>query len=157
MLFTPQEMEDAKEAYEKKKLEMVALGVPESSIPAFNEKGGIGYDERKDPNPDCPECFGRGRGQVILQDTTKVEGDARRLYGGVEIGKDGLKMKLRSQDKALEIAAKIEKMFDESVVAVSVNTITEQELDAIYEGKVQQAVDKAVQAVERSQKLASKS
>ena len=66
-------------------------------IPPFNEAGGIGYDERKDPNPDCPECFGDGVGKTIVKDTRHLSKPAKALYAGVKQTRDGLEVKM--QDK----------------------------------------------------------
>lgn len=67
----------------------------------FDPEGGIGYDPRKPPHPDCSECFGEGVGRPIFKDTAKASRAARRLYDGVKITKDGMEMKLRSRDHAL--------------------------------------------------------
>lgn len=68
----------------------------------FDPEGGIGYDPRKVPHPDCTECFGEGVGRPIFKDTAKASRAARRLYDGVKITKDGMEMKLRSRDHALD-------------------------------------------------------
>lgn len=70
---------------------------------AFDEGGGIGYDEGKDPNPKCPECFGQGVGQAFVPDSRKLTGAARRLYAGVKVTKEGLQVQMRSQDGALRL------------------------------------------------------
>lgn len=67
----------------------------------FDEGGGIGFDARRDPNPECPECFGEGIGQVFVPDIRKLTGPGLRLYAGVKTTKDGLEIKMRSQDAAL--------------------------------------------------------
>lgn len=67
----------------------------------FNEMGGLGFDARKDPHPECPECFGEGVVVVFPKDTRLLSEAARRLFAGVETTKDGLKIKLRDQDAAL--------------------------------------------------------
>lgn len=71
----------------------------------FDEQGGIGYNARKDPNPDCEECFGDGVGSAHFKDTRKLSEDARSLYAGVKVGKEGTQMLL------LDKAAAAEKLF----------------------------------------------
>lgn len=72
----------------------------------FDMLGGVGYDKRKAPHPDCPECFGEGIGWEYLRDTRKLSPGAQKLYNGVKRGKNGVEMLQRSKDKALELAAK---------------------------------------------------
>jgi len=65
------------------------------------------------PNPDCPSCHGEGRGHLHIQDSRKLKGAARRLYNGVQIGKDGIKVLMLDRDKALENVARHLGMFIE--------------------------------------------
>lgn len=70
---------------------------------AFDEAGGAGFDPRREPHEDCPECHGEGVEDVYIHDTRLVRGPARRLYAGVKRTKDGIEVKMRDQDKALEL------------------------------------------------------
>ncbi len=72
----------------------------------FDPEGGIGFDPRKPPHPECSECFGEGEGRPLFKDTAKASRAARRLYDGVKVTKDGFEMKLRSRDHALDQAFK---------------------------------------------------
>lgn len=93
--FTPNEMEEAREKHAVTIIQAKAAGVmltPNELL--FDEKGGLGFDPRKEPNPDCPECFGEGKGEIFVQDTRKLDPDSLALYDGVERGKDGLKLKM---------------------------------------------------------------
>ena len=72
------------------------------STESFDEKGGIGLDPRRDPHPDCPECFGKGSGRAHINDTRKLSAGAVALYAGVKITKDGLEVKMHSKLDALE-------------------------------------------------------
>lgn len=67
----------------------------------FDEGGGIGFNARKEPNADCPECFGQGVGVVFAKDTRKLSPDAAKLYAGVKITKDGLEIKMHDKVGAL--------------------------------------------------------
>lgn len=71
------------------------------SLEAFDEMGGSGYDRRKDPHPDCPECFGDGEGLVFLADTRRLTGDAALLYAGTKETDKGVEVKLLDQGAAL--------------------------------------------------------
>lgn len=66
----------------------------------FDEQGGTGWDPRRDPNPECPECFGEGKAHVFFKDTRKLSPAARSLYAGVKETKEGLEIKLHSQADA---------------------------------------------------------
>lgn len=68
--------------------------------------GGFGFDELADPNPNCPECHGRGKGRVVPHDTRKLGEKGLQLLAGVKLGKDGLEIKMHDQMKALEAVAK---------------------------------------------------
>lgn len=71
----------------------------------FDIKGGVGFSTRRAPNPDCPECDGNGESYEIFKDTRSLSPGAARLYEGVERTKEGLKIKTRNRDKALDLAA----------------------------------------------------
>lgn len=70
---------------------------------AFDEQGGVGYHGKREPNAECPECFGDGVLDVHVADSRLLTGGARRLYAGVKRTKDGIEVKMRDQDKALEL------------------------------------------------------
>lgn len=65
--------------------------------------GGFGFDPKAPPHPACPSCGGLGTPTVTIADTDKLKGPARRLYAGVKQTKNGIEVKLRDQDKALEM------------------------------------------------------
>jgi hypothetical protein len=77
--------------------------------------GGFGFEKNRDPRPDCRICKGEGHGDIHVKDTRKLTGGALSLYRGVHQGKDGLKVLLADQDKALEMIAKHIGMFVEKV------------------------------------------
>lgn len=79
------------------------------------DEGGYGYSRKADPKPDCPKCGGEGREDVFAHDTRHLLGAARLLYAGVKITKDGLEIKLKDQDKALENVARHLGMFKDKV------------------------------------------
>lgn len=72
----------------------------------FDAAGGVGFNPTRAPNKECPECFGRGEGYSYFKDSRTVSAAAARLYAGVKTTKDGLEIKTRSPDKALELMAR---------------------------------------------------
>jgi hypothetical protein len=66
----------------------------------------LGYDGTRDPHPKCPECHGEGVGTPFFKDTRYLSPGARALYAGVKVTKDGIEVKMNSQDKAWEMVAK---------------------------------------------------
>lgn len=99
--FTPNEMELAREKHAITIIQAKAAQIMlTSNEMTFDEKGGLGYDPRKEPNPDCPECFGEGKGEIFVQDTRKLDEKSRSLYAGVHQGKDGLKLLMHDKNAA---------------------------------------------------------
>lgn len=68
---------------------------------AFDAQGGTGFDPRKAPHPDCPECFGEGIGQAHIKDTRTLSDDARRLYAGVKVTREGVDLRMHDKQGAL--------------------------------------------------------
>ena len=77
----------------------VAAGKPTK---AFNPMGGVGYDKRRPPNPECPECAGEGVGRTVFKDTRTISPAAASLFAGVKETKEGLELKLHSKDAAMD-------------------------------------------------------
>jgi phage terminase small subunit len=88
-------------------------GATYESMPT--DDGGYGFNKKANPHPDCPKCAGEGREDVFASDTRHLLGAARLLYAGVKITKDGLEIKLKDQDKALENVARHLGMFKDKV------------------------------------------
>jgi phage terminase small subunit len=91
--FTQGEMERHREGWEQMVAEL-SEGAG-AAIPPLDEKGGIGFDPRRDPHPSCPECFGEGIGEVFVKDTRKLSPALRSLYGGAKLTKNGLEVKCK--------------------------------------------------------------
>lgn len=80
--------------------------------PAYpDDSGGYGFDPTKEPTADCPECHGEGFGEVHAKDTRKLSGIAKLLYAGAKQTSQGIEIKLRDQERALENVAKHLGMF----------------------------------------------
>lgn len=93
--------------------------------------GGIGYDERKAPKPDCPECFGEGYGKVFAKDTRNLSPAARKLYAGVKQTREGIELKMHDKVAALVNVGRHLGMFTDKVqhqVDVNVEDFTTEEL-----------------------------
>lgn len=72
----------------------------------FKTEGGVGYDARKKPHPNCPECHGYGVGRTIIKDTRTLSKAAATLFAGVKETKHGVEVITRNRDKAIEMAAR---------------------------------------------------
>ncbi len=138
--FTPAEFERHKDNHAIAVAEAMAAKEP---VPEFDPQGGIGFNPNNDPSEDCPECFGRGRPTTIIKDTRFLSPAALSLYAGMKEGKDGIEIKMHSQEKAREVLAKIHKLYDDNT-AVNLNFNVE-ELDA----KFGEAMRKAHENAER--------
>lgn len=68
--------------------------------------GGMGFDPHLAPEPHCPVCHGRGVDRVIVADTRKLKGAAKRLYAGIRQMQHGVEVKMRNQDEAVDKIAK---------------------------------------------------
>lgn len=96
--FTNAEWERLVEDYMHKCQEATDSGLP--LPPEINLRGGLGYDRRKEPNTDCPECFGDGVSQVFVKDSRDL-GVAAALFAGVKRTKDGgVEMMIQDKSKA---------------------------------------------------------
>ena len=106
-------------------------------------KGGVGFNRRAEPNPDCPECAGEGEGRTVVKDTRHLSPAALALYAGVKEGKDGIEVKMHDQAKARETLAKIRQLYDDGTkVAVAVDV---SKLDATYSEIMRKAHEQAAQ------------
>lgn len=86
---------------------------PKKKRKPFDEMGGDGFDAKRPPHPQCPECFGEGLGDAFFHDTSQVPPDVAALYAGVKVTKDGIEVKLHSQTEALLALGKHLGLFEE--------------------------------------------
>lgn len=148
--FRPSEMERRRDQYEAAKAEAEEAG---DEIGDFDELGGIGYDSRKPPNDDCPECDGRGEGRALFKDTSNLSPAALALYEGVKEGKDGTELKVASQKGYRDTLAKLFNMNVEPAVAVTL-AVSDDVLNDLYE-RAQQNTEANRQAMAaRTEELA---
>jgi phage terminase small subunit len=105
-------------------------------------QGGLGFDARKDPNQNCPECFGSGHGHMHVHDTRKLTGPAALLYVGVKQSKEGLEVKTLDPLEALKLVgqhlgmakAKLEHSGPNGGPIKTQREMTDAELQAIIDG-----------------------
>jgi phage terminase small subunit len=74
----------------------------ESLVEEF-EHGGLGFNAQLEPHAGCPQCGGEGSAYAHVKDTRHLSAAARSLYAGVKQTKDGIEVKLNSQDKSREL------------------------------------------------------
>ena len=96
-----QEIDEAEEANRHKRGKSKHTKVPRP----LENLGGYGFDPLLSPHAKCPQCNGEGRERAFFQDTRHLQGAAKLLYAGVEISKDGLKIKTHDQKAALDKVA----------------------------------------------------
>lgn len=69
----------------------------------FDELGGIGFDRRKKPDPNCPECNGIGVNYMPVIDRDKFTPAQRAAIDEVRVHKDGsVSLKMRDRSRAME-------------------------------------------------------
>lgn len=133
---TDREMARDRAAHEKAVAEFKP-GKNKTPPGAFEEAGGVGYDERRGPNPGCPECFGDGVGKTVAKDTRQLSREGRRLYAGVKQTKEGLEIKVHDQAAALVNVAKLQGYFTAnlklsgSVTMWNLDKLTDDELRSL--------------------------
>ncbi len=79
----------------------------EQGLTAPSAEGGFGFDPQLSPAPHCPHCYGQGINAVIIADTDKLSGPARKLYKGVKKTKLGIEILMHDQQAARESIAKM--------------------------------------------------
>jgi len=82
-----------------------------------SDSGGFGYNGALEPNPICPHCYGEGHREVIVSDTTKLTGKARKLYIGAEQDRYGaIKVKMRDPQRAEEMIGRMLGVFKSELI-----------------------------------------
>lgn len=71
--------------------------------PMPDPAGGVGFDPRRPPHEECPECFGEGQGRAKLRDLRDVSPSAAALFAGIKEGKHGIEIKTHPKLQALEL------------------------------------------------------
>lgn len=129
--WTPQRLREALAEFEQRK-----LGTPEDKWKAMrapDETGGTGFNQRKDPNPQCPECHGHGEEHVVAKDTRDLSPKARLLYAGVKTTQHGMEIKTHNQKDALFDVGRQLGMFVKNVAVKGELTHRNEELRSIID------------------------
>jgi phage terminase small subunit len=105
-----------------------------------SNSGGYGWRRPARPHPDCPRCDGEGEPDVFVRDVNDLTPAERRLVASVKQTKDGIEIKMRDQDGALNTIARIFKMISDKM-----------ELTGADGGPVQVAAITAVLPVDQQQ------
>lgn len=90
-------------------------------IPAFDELGGLGYDERKPINDDCPVCMGRGEERVTAKDMSSLPPRALKLLKGVKVTNTGIEILMHDKGRALELLARHLAMLTDKTINLNLN------------------------------------
>ncbi|WP_051516912.1 terminase small subunit [Herbaspirillum sp. RV1423] len=107
--------------------------------------GGLGFNPKRPPRKDCPECFGDGRGRQIVADTRNLSAAALTIYAGVKRGKEGLEARIVDQQTALKYVGDHIGMFNKRV-----------ELSAPGGGPIQQRTVTTTMTPEQFQEIAKR-
>lgn len=135
--YTPGEFQKAKIRHEEKRAELFSKSGGKSDIGDFAGLDGDWYQKHRDPNPECPECFGEGVGETFLQDTRKLSPAALLRYDGVKEGRDGIEILTSSREKARENLARSLGIFKDKETEVNINVAASgEELAKIYDERM---------------------
>lgn len=113
---TPSEREAALDEFAEHRAALLGKAKDEAQTKAalalkFDEKGGVGYDPRREPSASCPECWGDGEQRVIAMDTRDLSPAARKMYAGVKVTKEGFEIKTHDAAAARLALARAKGMF----------------------------------------------
>lgn len=112
--WTPEEFRSADLDYRRKRLAYEGKGENEIISKIGYEpdpSGGLDYDPKKKPNPDCPECAGLGETRVQALDSRALSPEALELFAGAKQTQHGLEIQMHSKEKALDSLAKHHNLF----------------------------------------------
>lgn len=79
--------------------------ITKSALPDYG--GGFGFNARKPPHPDCPNCDGKGIGRSDFSDTRELSAAARAGFEGVKETRNGIEIKMADKAHAAEQFAKL--------------------------------------------------
>lgn len=106
------------------------------------DSGGYGYTRAREPVLTCPECLGDGVPEIVVNDTTKLTGKARKLYKGMDYKNGQWVVTMHDQAKAWEMACRMLGAFNDkldlrtpaerSKSAAIADDITEQDASRAY-------------------------
>lgn len=133
---TPSEYREAKLQHAELRAETLWKSDQQVDIGEFDGIEGDWYDKRRDPNPECPECFGEGVGETFFNDTRKLSPGALLMYAGVKEGREGIEILTSSQEKAAEMLGRALGLFKDKEAEVNIHLPAGEELAKLYEEKM---------------------
>lgn len=147
-LRTPAGVEYERDKWNKERRQILRLD-PEADPGEYPGYDLPFWDKRRPPNPDCPNCFGHGCGELILKDTRNLSPAARAAYEGIEQGSKGeLKIKLTSREKAEENLAKALGLFREKEETTTFNVIASDKLLELFDERISKARERQQKVLE---------
>lgn len=124
----------------------------------FDEEGGDGFRGTREPNPDCPECFGEGIGQPFFKDVRKLSPAGRRLLAGIKVTDKGMEIKQHDQLAALNALARyaVQARFDLPAITSTETCVDAQAavLGAVARGELPPAQGQVLSALIDAQRKA---
>ena len=128
--YTPNELKGAKEKWETRRLREIKAGMDDPG--EFPEYTNGWYNPYQPPNPECPNCHGRGSYQRVLKDTRDLSPAARALYMGVEEFQGDLNVKLVNKEKVHECLAKAIGVWKDKETEIETKNAIPEMLDAAF-------------------------
>jgi len=134
--YTPSSLEKAKEKHDRERARRLKADATDD-VGEFPEYADAWYDKRKPPHQDCPECGGEGSVEVYFADTRNLSPAARLVYAGVKDGREGIEILTMSKEKAADNLARALGLFKEKEADVTINLVSSEDLNRLYEEKMQ--------------------
>lgn len=94
---------------------MIQQVMPNYKAAYPTDDGGYGYRRTKPPHPECPSCYGEGKGYIHIEDTSELSESALYLYAGAKQTKEGVEIKMNDQVAALKLVGQHIGMFKDKV------------------------------------------
>lgn len=106
--WAPWELEEAVSEWERALDKWAINGSRPADRPAEPLSGGETWHPHREPNPECPRCYGDGVLNTWINDSRKLSPAARKLFDGWKYDKNGnleiiLKSQAEAQNKLLRI------------------------------------------------------
>lgn len=136
---SPFEYERAKLKHDEKRAKLLKDSNDVVDIGEFPSVENDWYDRRREPNPECPECFGEGVGEVFFGDTRKLSKAAMTLYGGVKKTKEGIEIVIANREKVIDQLARVLGLFKDKEASNNGVSMTPEELGVMFWERMERA------------------
>ena len=111
-------------------------------IGEFPSHEGDWFDRRRAINPDCPECQGRGVGEMFVADTRRLAPGVAALFNGVKKTKDGIEILMASKERAADQLGRLLGAFRDKEGGVTVNVMAPEALTELFWTRMSAARDR---------------